>query len=454
MLKGKKIGRELFLGLLIAAAGLFSACQDSEEIINAKEMQTRKNAQDALVWVDEIFQKRDKCFEDFLANMSLEEKICQLFIENLEGNTSFRPVEKLKDISNNPQIDENRFIIPGGYLFFSFNVGASPKQIMNFTDSIFDFCNNNQQLPPFLAIDQEGGYVNRLRNINGPLPSAERVAEKASPEKAELLYSLQAKQMKLLGFQMNLAPLAEVCTPDNRDFLTERSFGNPQKVYDYGKSCIQAYEENNVSTVLKHFPGNTNTDPHTGLPEIKLSKEELFKELEAFAELIKENPDGILMSHARTSALDSEKPACLSYTWVTEILRNQYHYEGIIFSDDIFMAALASNGYKSEKAVTMAIEAGIDCIMVSEKRILKPAKYLYNKAKEDSSFEEKINKAAERICRYKLHSGQIEIIEDGKGGYKISSKSFYENHRDTEKRLLEFNSVRLKNQDLYEEYYK
>lgn len=396
-----------------------TSCNDSEKIISEKEKRTRLAAMDGQKWIKLIAEEKQEAFDSFVKNMSLEEKICQLFIENLEGDTSFKPVEKLKLISNNPEIDENAYIIPGGFLFFSFNVGKTPEQIIGFTDSIKQYCCDNSKIVPFLAIDQEGGYVNRLKKINGPLPSAETIGKKSDVADGSKIYGLQAQQMKVLGFDLNLAPLGEVCTKDNEQFLTERSFGDYKKVIDYGKVCIDAYESNGIGTVLKHFPGNTNTDPHTGLPEIKLSEKDLFESLEPFSELLKCNPSGVLMSHARTSAIDSKIPACLSYTWVTEILREKFGYDGIIFSDDIFMGALASNGYKPETAVVMAIEAGIDCIMISEKRILKPAKILYQKACEDEKFAEKITESVRRICKFKLENNLLQLIETVKGEYKI-----------------------------------
>ena len=393
------------------------------KITNEKEKKTHQNARDVYKRIENIKQQKIDAFENYLQEMPLEEKICQLFIENLEGNTTFKPVEHLRDISDNPEIPEDSYIIPGGYLFFSFNIGKTPEQIMTFTDSIHEFCLDNKKNPPFLAIDQEGGYVNRLRKINGPLPSAQEIADTLDSEKAEQLYEMQALQMKLLGFHVNLAPVVEICTDSNRDFLAERSFGDAENVVIYGTSAIMAYENNSIGTVLKHFPGNTNTDPHTGLPEIKLNEKELYESLEPFGQLIKLNPSGILMSHARTEAVDGEVPSCLSHVWVTEILRNKYGYDGIIFSDDIFMGALASNGYFPEKAVVMAVEAGIDCIMISEKRILKPARVLYKTACDNPEFAAKIDAAVKRIQKFKSKVGLLELTDDGKGGYMIVTDS-------------------------------
>lgn len=440
----------MMLSILLLSAS-FISCVKKDEVATQKELKTHANAFACYNWANQVLLEKETAFNEYVENLSLEEKICQLFIENLEGNTEFKPVEKLNLISNNPNISEDKYIIPGGYLFFSFNVGNTPEQIMEFTSSIQKYCDFNNQMIPFLSIDQEGGYVNRLKKINGPLPSAEIVSKKASEEIAEELYGLQAKQMKCLGFNMNLAPVAEICTVDNQDFLTERSFGNESDVIKYGKACVKAYENNGIGAVLKHFPGNTNTDPHTGLPEIKLSVSELEKSLIPFVELIKENPAGILMSHARTSEIDGKIPACLSSIWVTDKLRNQYGYQGIIFSDDIFMGALASNGYKPEKAVVMAIEAGIDCIMISEKRILKPAQILYKKAVEEPEFGDKINQAVKRICVYKLNSGLLKYSRSADGKYFVESNFDY---ADINQRIDAFYEAKNKNQELYTKYYK
>ena len=217
--------------------------------------------------------------------------------------------------------------------------------------------------------------------------------------------------MKELGFDMNLAPVVEVCTDDNKDFLDGRSFGELDKVINYGRACINAYENNGIATVLKHFPGNTNTDPHTGLPEITLSEAELKSSIESFRQLVDYNPAAVLMSHARTTAIDEGVPACLSKVWVSDILREQYGYQGLIFSDDIFMGALADNGYPPETAAIRAVEAGIDCIMISEKRFAKAGKVLYQRALQDQAFALKIDSAVTRILKYKIKAGLLDEAE-------------------------------------------
>lgn len=379
----------------------FISCTDKQtkkEIINH---QTQSNFNSYIIENQKIHQAK---LTDYIKNMPLENKVAQLFIENLEGNTKFRTYENMKAITDKDD-DEERPLVAGGYLFFSYNIADSVQAQKDFNNSINDFCRQNKIIPPYLAVDQEGGWVSRLKKLNTKLPSNQDVAKNNSIAQSYEIYREQALQMQTMGFHMNLAPVIEVCTPDNEDFLDGRSFGSFEQVLNYGRACVNAYENNQIATVVKHFPGNTNTDPHTGLPEIKLSEADLKESVRSFEEILKYNPSAILMSHARTSAIDPGVPACLSKVWVTDILRNTYKYQGIIFSDDIFMGALADNGYHPEKAALMAIDAGVDCIMISEKRFGKAARVIYKKAQEDSDFAKKIDQALLRILEYKEKAG-------------------------------------------------
>ncbi len=371
-----------------------------------KEISQHQSATQLNEYINQLQKENEQKLFNLINSLTLEQKISQLFIENLEGNTKFRSYETVGEMNGT---NDKTPLVAGGYIFFGFNICDTTEQMQNFISSIYEYCNENQILPPYLAVDQEGGWVSRLKKLNSPLPSNENVAKNNTVEQAYKIYEEQALQMKNLGFNMNLAPVIEVCSSKNADFLDGRSFGNVNQVKSYGLSCVNAYENNGIATVVKHFPGNSNTDPHTGLPEITSSYDELMAELQPFKYILQHSPTAILMSHARTQAVDSKTPSCLSKVWITEILRKDFNYDGIIFSDDIFMGALSDNGYPPEKAVVMALEAGIDCIMISEKRFAKAAKILYEKAKEDNEFAQKIDDAATRILKYKVKSGIIEL---------------------------------------------
>lgn len=346
----------------------------------------------------------DKVIKAFIEKLSLEEKISQLFLINLENDDKFLPVEFYE------KDGVKKTLIPGGYIFFGYNIADNPSKIMRFTDSIIEHSKAQGSVVPYLCVDAEGGYVNRLRNVAGPLPENERVSKCLTSSKSQELYETYARQMRSLGFNLNLAPVSEICSDKNKDFLSGRSYGTKDNVISYSVSCVNAYQKNQVAAILKHFPGNTNVDPHMGLPKIEMSQNEFDEITETFSKIIKEsNPAGILMSHAVVPAYDKD-PSCLSKFWVTDILRTKIGYEGLIFSDDIFMGALIDNGYSPQKACRMAVDAGINCIMISQKSFKKWLKIFAEICKEDSEFLKKIEDSLYRILKFKIEYKIISSI--------------------------------------------
>lgn len=346
----------------------------------------------------EIEAARLSALRDFAENLSLEEQVNQLFIVNINDNKNFLPVEYRDGVP----------MIPGGFIFFSFNIADTHEDVAAFTKSIENYCAEKNCVMPFLAVDQEGGDVVRLRKINSRLPPPLEVAEKFSLEQAYELYESQAQQMKSLGFTMNIAPVAEPLTEENKSFLGDRSFGDVRAVENYGASFVIAFQSNGVASVIKHFPGNTNTDPHTGLPNISLTMQEFRKQIIApFSALCEYAPSAILMSHALTENVDAKTPACLSSIWIGDVIRGEMKYDGLVISDDIFMAALAENGFPPELATVRAIEAGSDMIMISEKRFKNAADILIKKARADDDFAARIFESCVRVLNAKEKYGVI-----------------------------------------------
>ena len=379
--------------------------------------------------------------QNFIQSLDPVQRYSQLFLVNLEGNTSFRPVESLQW----EEVPEQA-LIPGGYLFFSYNVADSAQKVADFTASIQNWCQSNQTLPPLLAVDQEGGLVNRLRSVTSPLPSAQEVAETMTSQQAQELYRLQGSQMQHLGFHLNLAPVAEATSSHNQAFLDTRSYGPLPQMEDFARAAIAGFQEGGIGAVAKHFPGNTNDDPHTGLPEIALSQQELQQlYLEPFRRILQESkPWAVLMSHARTAVYDSETPACLSRFWVTEMLRQDFGYEGLILSDDIFMAALEKNGFPPERSVMMAVEAGIDVIMLSEKKFGSVLKLILDRSRKDESFKSLLDASVERILLAKVQAGLMSFQEDESGLSLVCNESVANHWNEAE-----FQNLHRRGQELY-----
>lgn len=399
------------VAFLIVLSVAVSGCSKKEKppVIDPKEIEMQQK-------ISEIME-----------NLSIEEKIAQMFLVNIAGDADFKPVERL---------------VPGGCLFFSYNIAKTPEKLKEFTDSIKNYCLENGILPPYIAVDQEGGYVNRLREITSPLPSQKRVANENTVEEAYKLYKKQGEEMKALGFHLNLAPVCEVSTETNKSFLDTRTFGNLENTIEYSRACVSGYEESGVGAVLKHFPGNSSTDPHIGLPLITATKEEFEKNYIApFRSLVADGVSAVLMSHAKVKILatlgstgsptaasevaenlkvadngDAEAlevtegdltPACLSRYWVGEVLRKQLGFKGLVISDDIFMGALADNGFPPEIAVVEAVKAGVNILMISEKRFVKEAELLLKLSEGDEELQANIDESVRKIIRFKIEKNVI-----------------------------------------------
>ncbi|MCR5764133.1 MAG: glycoside hydrolase family 3 protein [Treponema sp.] len=386
--------------------------------------------------------------ESYLRSLPLHQRLSQLFLVNIQGDKSYVPVEyiTLKDS------DDIVPVVPGGCLFFNYNIATSAAEVIEFTSSIASYCDKHGMLRPYIAVDQEGGYVNRLRNLTVPLPSNRTVAENYTAKQAFELYNMQAKQMRALGFDMNLAPVTEPLNSENAQFLDDRSYGERVKTVVYSIACIRAYRQGGINCIIKHFPGNTNVDPHSGLPEISMPQKNVYDELLLpFFLVSASEPAGILMSHAKVKEfLEPGKsgnleciPACLSKFWCTDILRDAFGYEGLILSDDIFMAALQDNGYSPETAAVMALNAGVDIIMLSEKKFLSVLKVLSKECQNNPVFAQKVFEAEKKVIKYKIDAGILSVKSnpDKEDENIIVSVSLPEQKGSERQRLLQFESV-------------
>lgn len=430
MVRKKSIQVRKSLFLLVSLC-LFLSCSGKEGESKTKQtaessISSEEEMQQSLQQQQEVqrLQAQQDAIQKFIQGLDLVQRYSQLFLVNLEGNTSFSPVESFQW----GELPEQE-LIPGGYLFFSYNIANSPQQVAAFTTSIQSWCQQRGILPPLLILDQEGGLVNRLRGVTSSLPSAQTVATTMTAAQAQQLYALQAAQMKLLGFHLNLAPVAEASSEYNQQFLDTRSFGDLAVTEEYAIAAISGFQQEHLGSVVKHFPGNTNDDPHSGLPEIALSQQALQElYLEPFRKIISTvKPWALLMSHARTAAHDSETPACLSRFWVTEVLRHEFGYQGLILSDDIFMAALEKNGFPPEKAAIMAMEAGIDVIMLSEKKFGSVLRLFLDKSQQESEFKSLLDAAVERVINVKIKAGLLSFQEE-EGGLSLVCNESVTNH--------------------------
>jgi len=293
----------------------------------------------------------------------LDAKIGQLFMIGLPG----------------PEMDQETAALirehnPGGVILFSRNI-EDPVQVARLCRDLQKTAKDSEGIPLFLAIDQEGGPVARLKEPFTTFPGNTAIGGAADPEgKAEEFARVTAQEMKLVGLNMDMAPVVDVQRGELEKHLVGRTFGeDPKVVARLGNTVIRTMQKEGVMAVAKHFPGLglASTDPHFDLPKIDARLEEIEGvNLPPFKAAIDEGVSAIMTSHALYPALDSNRPATLSSVVLTDLLRKKMRFEGLIISDDLEMGAIANTWGVAEGAAE-AFAAGSDVLL-----ICKDQKYL------------------------------------------------------------------------------
>lgn len=225
---------------------------------------------------------------------------------------------------------------------------------------------------PLIAIDQEGGSVNRLKIANAP--SAQQLGIENDLYKAEAIGKYYAAECYKRNIAIVLAPVLDMYVAGNNTFLKKRSFGNePGRVAALGLSFAKGLQDGGVVPVVKHFPGHgaTKQDSHKSLAILQQEGAELERTLSPFKEAIHQLVPAVMTGHIRCLALDEAGlPATLSYNMIHALIRNEWQYNGVIITDDLNMGAI-QDSYTIEDAAVKALVAGNDAIIVCETNVKK-----------------------------------------------------------------------------------
>ena len=350
--------------------------------------------------------------EDITKEMSLKDKIGQLFIVSLysldEGETKNQQkiTKEMKDTIEKYSI--------GGVILFSKNM----KDASQTKDLIGDL-QDASEIPLFAAVDEEGGSVARVSSNEEMgvehYPSAKEIGETYDEDLIKEMGKNQSDQLKKLGFNMNLAPVADVLTNESNTEIGDRSFGSDaDKVSDIVSILVKSMQKQQLSAVLKHFPGSGDTwgDTHRGSAEAEQTIQQLRKtDFTPFEAGIDADVDAIMVSHLMLSNVTEEKePSTLSKRVVTDILRNELEYEGIAMTDAMNMKAITDK-YSAGEAAVKALQAGIDVILMPDD--LSKAYQAVQKAVKDGEIKESdIDDSVERIIYTKLKRSIIPADTD------------------------------------------
>ncbi len=335
-MKGKGIVIFLII-LIILASGLLGYLVITDSDIN-KIMGSKKND-----------------VEKTLNSLTLEEKIGQMLI------ISYRSGDVDNTLKN--ALYNNK---PGGFILFSENFTRYDNTI-----SLIKTIKESSKIPLFLAVDQEGGSVQRLNAIKGTevttIPEMFKLGETKDKDLAYQVGEVMAEELKVFGINMDFAPVLDIVKDKNQSFIGSRSFGTtPELVSSMGLSLAKGLEDKGVIPVYKHFPGHggTTTDSHYDLPVIDKTKEELLSnDLIPFKDAIKEGAEVIMIGHLAIPKIDGNTPASLSKVLITDLLKEELGFKGLVVTDALNMGALTKN-YKESEIYEMAINAGVDLLLM------------------------------------------------------------------------------------------
>ena len=250
----------------------------------------------------------------------------------------------------------------GGFILFRRNC-SGPRQILSLCRSLWDSVPGQ---PPFIAIDEEGGSVHRLPQPFTHFPAAAAIGARNDVQLAYRAGQATARELALAGINLNFAPVLDVNSNPNNPIIGARAFGaTPAAVSAMSLAWARGLREGGVIPCGKHFPGHgdTDRDSHVDLPVVAKSWAELRAvEWAPFAEACRGGIEALMTAHVKYVALDPNHAATLSEPIVTGLLRHQFGYDGVVFSDDLEMKAISAD-YGPGDAAALALGAGVDMML-------------------------------------------------------------------------------------------
>ena len=380
MRKQKIIGIVIIIVIILAILGINNRniFNDDEQIIQDKQQIKQEN-----LTIDE---KVDK----IVASMSQTEKLGQMMMIGIQGTK----------VDDDSLYMLNQYHM-GGVILFDRNMD-SPEQVKQLTSDLQ--AQSNEKVPLFIGIDEEGGDVVRMAEKLTPPPSQKEIGATGDIEQAKTWAIKTAKSLKDIGINVNFAPVADVGSNDKRSYSTDAN-----TVIDFVRAATKGYQQENIIYSLKHFPGigKGRVDSHVDSSSIDVAKEVLMAEdILPFKTIIDENEPNnyfILVSHLKYPALDEEYPASLSSKIMTDLLRNELGYKGIIITDDMEMGAVANHNDFRSIGVN-AVKAGADIVLVCHEYEHQQEVYLglLDAVNSGEISQERIDESVKRIIKVKL----------------------------------------------------
>lgn len=376
--------RRIVAATMIGALALTTGCGLHNPFTSKAEPVTYESVAQSELSPEE---KVDK----LVANMSDADKVGQLLMIGIHGKT----------LNDDAKFMLNEYRV-GGIILFDRNM-ESKAQVKSLITDINKTGKSTGLTPLFIGIDQEGGAVARMENQLIKVPPAEELG-KEPIEQAVSLAKQSGTELKGLGFNINFAPVADLGLTYGRSFST-----NPDDVVRYASAVGKAYDEAGLWYSYKHFPGigKTDVDLHADTSVVPVSKETLLNEdTKVFVDLIKQskpNTYAIMVSHAMYPQIDPDHPSSLSKAIITDWLRKDMGYNGVVVTDDMDMGALAKHYTFGDMAV-QSILAGSDILLVCHEYEHMQEAYngLMKAVKDGRISKERLDESVKRILLMKM----------------------------------------------------
>jgi len=354
-----------------------------------------------LAWIDALHAQAQQAYvDDLIAHMPLDEEIGQVLVSEFNSRT-FSP-----DILTKIQ----RYHV-SGLIFYLYNV-VSADQLRTMTRQM----QQAAKIPLLIAIDQEGGTVDRLRAVDRPHPSAESLGADNDPARVGRIGQEVGQFMASVGLNQNYAPVADVQNvPDSQTYMSTRMFGwTPDTVTTMTAAYLDGLQEgHHVVGTVKHFPGlgSIAADPHQtsivlnrGLGDLDRIDWAPYRTLIASGRV-----DIIMTTHITVTAVDPNNPTTVSYPVTTGILRNRLGYGGVIMTDDIGMVSL--DQYSIGERVVRAFLAGNDLIesLYSEARLDLAFSAMHDALASGRISKQRLDESVRRILLLKVRYGILPM---------------------------------------------
>lgn len=335
--------------------------------------------------------------------LGLQEKIGQML---MVGMDTTNVIDKIDDLILKYKI--------GGILLYKKNYKSYGElvELINYIKKL----NTANKIPLFIAIDQEGGRVNRMPKDFKNLPPAYKLAQYKKEDLVKKAGNITGNMLNKTGFNLDFAPVLDIKRFEDKHAIGDRAFSDDkEEVINAGIAYMKELQDKNVVSVIKHFPGHgaTKEDSHFILPVINKDISELENEdMKVFEEVIKNGADAMLVSHLKMKSV-SKYPSSMSRKFITKYIRKKYRYKGLIITDDVRMKGVQIL-YGKNAPVKKAFEAGNDIVMFKYyENDNKMIEKLIKKAEKSTILQARINRSVKRILeikdKYNINDNEISI---------------------------------------------